>query len=71
MPLQNRISPLARLPSVSCADVTQVLVVQQVPLSSCGWLSFIASRTASTIAVGIVIPDLAVSVCIRAAARAP
>ncbi len=56
---------------MSCADVTQVLAVQQVPLSSCGWLAFIASRTASTIAVGIVIPDLAVSVCIRAAASAP
>ena len=56
---------------MSCADVTQVLSLQQVPLSSCGWLSFIASRTASTIAAGIVIPDLAVSVCSRAAARAP
>ena len=71
VPLQKRISPLVRLLSMSCAEVTHVLVVQQPLASSCGWLAFIALRTASTIAVGIVIPDLAVSVCIRAAASAP
>ena len=49
---------------MSWAEVMHVLVVQQVLASSCGWLRFIASRTASTIAVGIVIPDLAVSVWI-------
>ena len=48
---------------MSCAEVMHVLVVQQALASSCGWLRFIASRTALTIVVGIVIPALAVSTC--------